>query len=201
MMKLSQTNFFKTQSIELYDSKIHIKTKYLGNKNEFDISYENILSGTYDEKKSNIVLFIFSVFFYLLSAATYYWRFIEGDKTVEGEASIIWLIIGTLLLIVALKSIENIWRVNITNNQFIKIYKKKPNEKEVNDFITEMFKKRNKYLNEMYGKINGNLNYDKQYNNYLWLKNMEVIDEIEFESKIRKLEIELGKQSNKISLN
>lgn len=201
MMKLSQTNFFKTQSIELYESKIHIKTKYLGNKNEFDISYESILSNTYDVKKSNIAFFIFSIFFYLLSGATYYWRFVEGDKTVEGEASVCWFIIGTLLLIFAFKSIENIWRINIANNQFIKIYKKKPNEKEVNDFITGMFKQRNKYLNEMYGKINPHLHYDKQYNNYLWLKNMEVIDEIEFESKIRKLEIELGKQSNKISLN
>lgn len=52
MMKLSQTHFFNTQSIELYESKIHIKTKYLGNKNEFDISYESILPNTHDLRKS-----------------------------------------------------------------------------------------------------------------------------------------------------
>lgn len=200
-MRLSQTNFFNTQSIELYESKIHIKTKYLGSKNEFDISYESILPNKYHIRKSNLIFFILSLFFYLLSGAVYYWRFVEGDKTVEGEASIFWFIVGTLLLIIALKSIENIWRINIVNNQFIKIYKKKPNEKEVNDFIAEMFKKRNKYLNEMYGKINPHLNYDQQHNNYLWLKNREVIDEIELEDKVKKLDFELGKQNNKISLN
>ncbi|WP_172277905.1 hypothetical protein [Chryseobacterium sp. LAM-KRS1] len=197
-MKLSQKSLFRKQIIEFYDTKIHIKTKHLGNKNEFDISYESILPNKYDVKGNNLILFILSAFFYLLSGAVYYWRYIEGDPTVEGEASIIWFIIGTSFLFFALKSIESIWRINIVNNQFIKIYKKSPNEIVVNDFIANMFRQRNKYLIETYGNVNSNLNYEKQYNNFVWLRNMEVINEFEFNEKLKDLDFIFGKQNNKI---
>lgn len=197
-MKLSQRNFFKKQTIEFLDSKIHIKTKHLGNKNEFDVSYENILPNKYDFKTSNLTLFGLSALFYLLSGAVYYWRFIEGDQSVEGEASIAWFVVGTILLIFALKSIENTWKINIVNNQFIKIYKSSPNKMLVDSFITNMFKQRNKYLIEAYGKVNSNLNYEKQYNNFLWLRNMEVINESELIEKTKDLDFIFGKQHNKI---
>ncbi|PKF73825.1 hypothetical protein [Chryseobacterium sp. PMSZPI] len=200
-MKLSQKNLFKKQTIELQNSKIHIKTQYFGNKNEFDISYENILPNKYDIKKNNFVILGFSIFFYLLSSAVYYWRFIEGDQTVEGEASIVWAIIGTILLIIALISTENVWKINIVNNQFIKIYKKSPNNSGVNDFIANMFYQRNKYLIENYGRVNSKLNYENQYNNFQWLKKMEVINESEFNSMIQDLDLEFGKQSNKIGFS
>lgn len=45
------------------------------------------------------------------------------------------------------------------------------------------------------------INIKQQHKNYLWLKNREVIDEIELEDKVKKLDFELGKQNNKISLN
>ncbi|ASK28682.1 hypothetical protein CEY12_00510 [Chryseobacterium sp. T16E-39] len=200
-MKLSQRNLLKKQVIEFYDTKIHIKTRYLGNKNEFDVSYESILPNKYDVKTNNLILFGVSAFFYLLSGAVYYWRFIEGDQTVEGEASIAWFIVGTILLFIALRSIENIWKINIVNNQFIKIYKDSPNKTEVNSFITNMFKQRNKYLIETYGKVNSNLNYEKQYNNFVWLKNMEVISEPEFFEKLKDLDFTFGKQNNKIGFS
>ncbi|MDR6545018.1 hypothetical protein J2810_001060 [Chryseobacterium rhizosphaerae] len=197
-MKLSQKKIFRKQTIELYDSKIHIITKYLGNNNEFDISYESILPNKYDIKTNNLVLFGFSIFFYLLAGAVYYWRFIEGDQSVEEEASVIWFIVGTILLIIALKSTENIWKIGVINNQFIKVYKRSPNEIAVNEFITTMFKERNRYLIENYGSINSNLDYEKQYNNFVWLKNMEVINESEFVQKIKDLDFEFGRHSNKI---
>lgn len=107
-------------------------------------------------------------------------------------------ITGTVLLIIALKSVENIWKINTVNNQFIKIYKNCPDEITVNNFVTNMLKQRNKYLIETYGKVNSNLNYEKQYNNFLWLRNMGVINESEFIEKTKDLDFTFGRQNNKI---
>lgn len=197
-MKLTQRNFFKKQTIELNDSKIHISTNFFGNKNEFDIDYKSIYPNKYEIKKNNFILFLLSAFFYLLAGAVYYWRFIDNDKTIEEEAFIIWFIIATTSLFVALNSTEKYWKINIANNQFIKIYKNSPNKNEVNKFIDELFEKRNHNLKSLYGYINSNLNYENQYNNFLWLQNMEVISNKEFEDKLNELNSIFGKQTNKI---
>lgn len=197
-MKLIQGNFFKRQTIELSDSKIHIFRKNFGNKNEFDIDYKSIYPNKFEIKTNNFILFAFSAFFFLLAGAVYYWRSIENDKSVEEEALIIWLIIALILLLIALNSTEKFWKLNIANNQFIKIYKSSPNKEVVNKFIDELFEKRKLHLKSLYGIVNSNLSYEIQYNNFMWLQDMEVISNKEFNSKVDELNLIFGKQTNKI---
>ena len=122
----------------------------------------------------------------------------ELDKSVEDSAFFVWFFIGTLFLIMALLFREHFWKINTSNNQFIKIYKKIPSEIEVDNFIENLFIKRNIYLNENYGKINSNLNYEKQHDNFLWLKKMHVISESEFAEKLQQLDLVFKRNNAKI---
>ena len=62
-MKITQKKLFKTQVLDFDDSKLHITTSKLGNKNEFDISFESIFPEKYDIKESSLILFFWRSFF------------------------------------------------------------------------------------------------------------------------------------------
>lgn len=74
-------------------------------------------------------------------------------------------------------------KIYTANNQYLKFFKKLPNEKKVNEFLDEFYKKRNSYLIETYGNINPNLDYEKQYNNIVWLKTVKAFSENDFNEK------------------
>lgn len=67
------------------------------------------------------------------------------------------------------------------------LHKNMPSELEVENFIRELMIGRDKFLKKEYGSINNLLLYEGQYNNFNYLKNMEVITETEFEHKIQEL--------------
>ncbi|MBF8456747.1 hypothetical protein IV494_06080 [Kaistella sp. G5-32] len=197
-MKITQKKLFKTQVLDFDDSKLHITTSKLGNKNEFDISFESIFTEKYHIKESSLILFFSAAFFYLLSFALYYWRFIQHDKNIEEEAFVFWAIVATILLALGILFLQNFWKINLAGGSFLKIYKNSPAKSEVDHFIEELFNRRNEYLKKMYGHINPNLDYENQHNNFRWLLNMKVFSTLEFEEKVRSLDEIFNKNSTKI---
>lgn len=196
-MILKQRKNFKLNIFELKDSSIFVKSKSFGSYNEYEIPYENIQPNKYNIKSSNSILFFIAIFFFLLALLNYYFV-IEGDKDIEPEASFVWIFFGVVLTFFGVKLNENYWKIYTTNNQYLKFFKKLPNEKKVNEFLDEFYKKRNSYLIETYGNINPNLDYEKQYNNIVWLKTVKAFSENDFNEKILELEEVFNKRVNKI---
>lgn len=195
-VKLSQRSFIRKQTLEFDDSTLNIAWKSLGSKDNMDIPFENILPNKFNVRKNSLILFIMSCFFYFLSALVFYLR-ISGEA-IENSAELIWLFVGTILLIIGITTIENYWRINLSNNNFIKIIKKSPNKEEVEMFIQKLFEKRDEYLMSNYGHISPNVSYENQLNKIIWLKKMKVLDDNNFQAKKNDLESIFSVSTNKI---
>ncbi|MDP9956283.1 hypothetical protein J2X97_001920 [Epilithonimonas hungarica] len=195
-VKLSQRSLIRKQTLEFDDSKLNIAWKSFGNKDEMDIPFENILPNKFGVRKNSLSLFIISGFFYFISILVFYLK-ITGED-VEENAELLYIILGTILLIVGIVTIENYWRINLSNNNSIKIIKKSPNKHEVDTFIQKLFEKRNEYLMNNYGYINPNISYENQLNNIVWLRKMKVLDDNSFQAKKNELENIFSITSKKI---
>jgi hypothetical protein len=195
-MMLKQRFFHKKQFFELKDNEIFISMKQLGNSTEYSIKYEDILANKYHIKSSNMVLFSFSIFFIVFFMINFALNY-NVDET-NLVVSFLWLFAGLVFLGAAINSHENVWNVPTATNQKLKFYFNSPNQLEVNDFIDELFRKRDEYLDSTYGKINPNLAYDIQFNNFSWLKNIQAISHDNYNLKIKNLDEIFKNQSNKI---
>ncbi|WP_312768136.1 hypothetical protein [Epilithonimonas sp.] len=195
-VKLSQRSFIRKQTLEFDDSKLNIAWKSFGNRDEMDIPFENILPNKFGVFKNSLLLFIISGFFYLLSLGLLYERF-NGDN-IEEYAEIFWTLVATVFLVIGIVTMENYWRINLSNNNSIKIIKKSPNKDEVNIFIQKLFEKRDEYLMNNYGFINPNISYENQLNNIVWLRKMKVLDHNGFQAKKNELENIFSISSKKI---
>ena len=70
----------------------------------------------------------------------------------------------------------------------IEFYKNEPSKKEMDLFITELFKRRNIYLKKRFEKINPNLNYEYQYAMFYHLHSLEIIDSDKLDKLISELD-------------
>lgn len=77
----------------------------------------------------------------------------------------------------------------MTNGLSIYIHKQIPDEETVNHFISDIYKNRDEYLVKEYGQINPLLPYEQQYNNFQYLKKLEVLSEEEHEKKLEALNL------------
>ncbi|QSW90401.1 hypothetical protein J0383_06205 [Flavobacterium endoglycinae] len=61
------------------------------------------------------------------------------------------------------------------------MFKKRPNEREVDKFIETLFQERDNFLREKYANLDPNLNYETQLNDLKWLLNVEAISRKEYD--------------------
>ena len=195
-VKLLQKSFIRKQNLEFDDSKLSIVWKSLGSKDGMDIPFENILPNKFIVRKNSLFLFILSCFFYSLSVFIFYLR-IDGES-IGDFAELVWVFVASILLIIGIITRENYWRINLSNNNFIKIIKNSPNKSEVEVFIEKLFETRNEYLLNNYAYINPNIGYENQFNNLIWLRKMKVFDENSYQAKIEELDKMFSIQKNKI---
>ncbi|MNK57517.1 hypothetical protein D3C87_765750 [compost metagenome] len=147
-------------------------------------------------RKNSLFLFILSGFFYILSAFIFYLR-IDGES-IGDFAELVWVFVASILLIIGIITRENYWKINLSNNNFIKIISNSPNKNEVEVFIGKLFEIRNEYLLNNYAYINPNIGYENQFNNLIWLRKMKVLDENSYQAKIEELDKLFSLQKNKI---
>ncbi len=194
--KLTQRSFIRMQNLEFDDSKLSIAWKSLGGRDEMDIPFENILPNKFSVTKNSLLIFILSGFFYSFSAFVFYLR-IDGEF-VGDFAELVWFFVASILMIIGLITRENYWRINLSNNNFIKIIKNSPNNIDVEVFIDKLFETRNRYLINNYAHINKNISYENQFNNLTWLRKMKVLNQNSYQAKLEELDEMFSMEKNKI---
>ncbi|WP_158837496.1 hypothetical protein [Polaribacter sp. L3A8] len=198
-MKLIQKKLFLKKEITLEEDRIKLKNKNLTSSEEIIINLEelDISRLIYKKTTDNLMLIItlfFGVFFLinLFNPANY-------EQNDNGLFGVLIFLFGASLisgLITFLKS-KNVIIIPTINNGYIELFRTKPDEKNVKNFINELSEKVNLTLKNKYGKIDLDMPIEPQLMNINWLKERKVISDLEFEQLKSEL-IKAKKNKNKI---
>lgn len=185
MKELKQYKNFVKRELRITDSKLFYNVSKFGNGNEVDIPFENLNGEKVSHKTTNHTLLIIAVVIYLIAIAIQISLY--RGSTGEKFAGLFWAGIGTIFLILYLLSMQNFWKISLTNDSYIFIHKNVPSKSATDQFLSELMKTRNDFLKENYALVDDNLSYESQLNNFKWLKSMNAISKEEFDQKYAEL--------------
>ena len=185
MKELIQRKNFEKREFRISDSKIYYNHSKFGNSSEVDIPFENVDGGKTSHQISHNILLLIALAIYAIAGAVYY-AYSSGANG-EKYAWLFWGIIATLVLLSYFITKQKFWKIRLSNNNHLFIYKNIPDLEITNTFIEEIIKSRNNYLIEQYAFVDENIDYDKQLTNLRWLRSIEVIDKKQFDQKYAEL--------------
>ena len=184
-LTLEQKVLYTTYQFLVDDSGVQKTTISLGKESEYHIPFEQITTNKtiIKENKRGLLIggccFILAGIIYLISAIS--------DGKLDLSILLVWLIPGAFMLCVYFFTGHEKLYLYTSNNSAIKIFNDKPNKSVVNEFINEIFKRRNEYLLAKYGQPTKNLAYSTQLDNFNWLLNIRVLSLDEYNQKISTL--------------
>ena len=125
--------------------------------------------------KFNIIHYLLIIVFVVLLLLSFLILKMYNTENVEKIYGVIApLLLGGAFGIYNFKTATTVLRC--IDYEGIEFYKDTPTRKELNNFIKQIFENRNKYLEKNYSKVNPNLNYEFQYEMFLHLNMLEIID-------------------------
>lgn len=125
--------------------------------------------------KFNIIHYLLIIVFVVLLLLSFLILKMYNTENVEKIYGVIVpLLLGGAFGIYNFKTATTVLRC--IDYEGIEFYKDTPTRKELNNFIKQIFEARNKYLEKNYSKVNPNLNYEFQYEMFLHLNMLEIID-------------------------
>lgn len=186
MQTIKQRRFFTKREYNILDNKLHYKTSYIGGESEGMVAYENLSKEKTTYKSSNSVILIISMVIFGFSGLSFLLR---HDKDYEEGTWVIALFMAILLLIIFFIMHENSWKIRTSNKGYIFLFKKKPDEKSVEEFIWSLFEQRDNYLKEKYVSLDPNLSYETQVSDLKWLLNVEAISKKDFDAYYQDLKL------------
>jgi hypothetical protein len=200
-MKLKQRRLFLRKDITIVNNSVKIKNNNLTSSEKIVIRLEEIDINkiVYQKKTDNLMLIVtifFGVFFLINIFNPENYTSEEDDP--YGVFMFLFFMSFISGLITFVKS-KNVILIPTMNNGYLEIFRTKPNKKVVDDFISELSQKINLSLKNKYGKLDLDMPVEPQLINISWLKEREVISELEFEQMKSEL-ISLRKDQNKIGL-
>ena len=127
-----------------------------------------------------IVLFVLIVFSFLVL------KMYEIESLEKIYGAILIFLIGGAFGVFNFKIASTVLRC--IDYEGIEFYKNEPSKKEMDSFINELFKRRNKYLEKRFDKVNPNLNYEFQYAMFYHLNSLEIINSEKLDKLISELD-------------
>lgn len=178
MQTIKQQRFFSKKEYTILDTRLHYKTSYIGGQSEGIVAFEDISKEKITNKSTNPIILLISLFFFGLAGLSFTWR---NDKDVEPYMWIAHAFMAVVLLTIYVVMRENSWKIKTYNKGYLYLFKNKPNENVVNEFIATLFSERDNYLKQTYLNLDPNLSYETQVNDLKWLRNVEAITKEEFD--------------------
>lgn len=185
MKQLRQNKNFVKRELRFTDSKLFYNISKFGNGNEFDIPFENLDGEKVSHNSINHTLLIIAIVIYLITIVVQISLYRDGKE--EILVGLLWAGLGTIFLALYFLSRQNLWKIRLTNDNFIYIHKNVPSKSVTDQFLSELMKSRNEFLKENYATVDENLSYESQLNNLKWLKSINAISKEEFNQKYNEL--------------
>lgn len=178
---LTQHKGWNERRFEIALTEIKIWSKDLDGMKEWSIQYENLGNKPFTRRASMRVFYgslVFAVFWISISILI---AVINWPLSAEKFGLSLLFLSGVLffVLVIYIRSSEN--NLYLTGGELsLEIFRDKPTEAEVDNFVGSVIEARNAYLKEHYAVIDAALSLDAQLNSLLWLRGQEVITEEEF---------------------
>ena len=186
MQSFNQRKFFTNREYKITETKLYYNVTKFGDGNEVDIPYENIEGDKVSFKSSNS----FSLYLSLTLYAVGFMTLLDGYGQEDNPypyLPLIWAGIGTIMFVIYFLSKKSFWKLKLSNNSYLYVHKRIPNEEKTNRFLSDLISARNEYLRENYATIDENLSYESQLSNFRWLKSIQAISKEEFNEKYTEL--------------
>jgi hypothetical protein len=185
---------FRYKSFLITEKGLEVKQKSLLSASEYLIAYENIGIRTYKSNKGIYGLLFSSTILCMVSILLYLLR--NDGEGVESSVYFFYFGLSMILLILFLITYKrNFYLVKHGNVDAIEFLQNKPSKAEVNTFIDILKATRNTFLLHKYGQINFGFTREENYRNLVWLANNEVINNVEFNNMVNKLNLEMQQQN------
>lgn len=188
-MILKQRKYLKSRTFELHKTGLNIKERYLLKRNEYEIPFEHIIyepiKYDYTSKVKLWITIILGIFFSI--------AFYEQFNNNFPKGSVLYFY-GTLAIIGFLGywlSKEELFLFKTTSLSFV-MYSKRPSEEEVQEFLTELNKEREKYFDNVFAITPTNISTVDEIYKLNYLLKEKAINEDEFE----KIKAEIFKRNS-----
>jgi hypothetical protein len=185
---------FRYKSFLITENGLEVKQKSLLSSSEYVIAYENVGTRTYKSNKGIYGLLFSSTILSMVSILLYLLR--NDGENVESSVYFFYFGLSMILLILFLITYKrNFYLVKHENVDAIEFFQNKPSKAEVNTFIDILKATRNTFLLNKYGQVNFGFTREENYRNLVWLANNEVINNVEFNNMVNKLNSEMQQQN------
>lgn len=182
-MDFRQTDINLTRrEFQVQETGVHVSVKGLTESNESFVPFEDIGNDVSRDSSRKLIWIILTVSFLLLAVIMLVKR-VSGHKIGEG-AEIFYF--GASIFSYALHLLTQ--KKTISLSYSITFSDKKRDREKVQAFIDIILKKRNEYLIKKYATLDKLLPYVEQYDNLVWLYNLNILTRHKLEEKINELE-------------
>ena len=173
-MRLEQKSSGEKRIFLIQESGLKIsENSSFGNSSRI-IPFENITNEFVSLKFNPIHYLLLIVLFVLLVFSFLVLKMYEIESLEKIYGAILVFLIGGTVGVLNFKIASTVLRC--IDYEGIEFYKDLPSRKEMDLFINELFKRRNKYLHKRFKKVNPNLNYEYQYGIFYHLHSLELIN-------------------------
>lgn len=181
---------FRYKSFLITEKGLQVKHKSLLRSGEYLLAYENVGTRIYKDNRGIYGLLFSSTLLGLVSVLLYLLR--NDGEGIDSSVYLFYFGISLILLILFLLTYkQNFYLVKYGNVEAIDFLQNKPSKSEVNTFIDVLKATRNTFLLNKYGQLNFNFTREENYRNLVWLANNEVINNVEFNNMVNKLNLEM----------
>jgi hypothetical protein len=182
-MKLVQKQGSRRREFELLNNKLNIKTRSLGEKNEYSINIEYLGDEKYYKTYSRVGPRIVGLVFYAIMVITLIVFFQEENWTSSENLGNLFLGIlfggglGSLAFFAPLRNELHL----VGGSAQVMFLLNSPSKEEMDNFINEIIARSRRILTDKYSKIDADLPEEVQINNLYWLKQRGLISEEDYE--------------------
>lgn len=176
-MILKQKQGYQRREFELVNDILKVKYSASGEIKEWTVNLEsigeNIVYNTATRRRAYIFSAIIATFLIFVTIALFMSDDVKGNLPVVLVSYLIFGGLIPLILLIPLKKEMHLvgGSVNLT------FYQDSPTKEEANRFVNELIAKSKKLLVEKYGKVDPDLPEETMMNQFIWLKNRNLISE------------------------
>src|ERR1022692_2107455 len=168
---------------------ISVFEKNFSRSNKTHIYFENIPPTSSEFTPGSKRVLVGSIVFSILAAVCLP---LAASKIAAWSAPLVWGVVAGIFWIGYYSSRKSLVRF-IQNGAGLNLYKDKPSEKAVDEFIKKMFEFRKKYLLKKFGHFLDEESFENKMNRLNYLRARDVINEQEFDSKREEFSMGINK--------
>jgi hypothetical protein len=178
---LRQTRILTKRYFELTGNSLKISVTKQFKYYEEEFSFEEIGKKVFKKKSFNRAALTTTIIFIIGVCVTLLGN-IGGDKTITPGDISFYAFLSGLAFMWLLTTYTNNTNLMLVDGRYITFYSNSPSTPIVDEFIELIFSEQKSYLLNKYAKREQFLSLEKLMDQIIWLKERDIIDDIEFEN-------------------